>query len=71
MTNHCKVYHKSFGFDYGDFIGCEICGKLSVDIHHINPREFHVKAHNEIYDKQFLREIWITLSLKSFIGLDF
>jgi hypothetical protein len=38
MKKHTKLYLKFFGFDESDFIPCEICGCLAVDIHHIDAR---------------------------------
>lgn len=38
MKKHTKVYLEFFGYGVEDFIGCEVCGKRAVDIHHINAR---------------------------------
>lgn len=38
MKNHTKVYLDYFGFTEQDWIGCEVCGKWAVDIHHLEPR---------------------------------
>lgn len=40
MKNHTKVYFDFFGFDESDWIPCEIpgCGRVAVDINHINAR---------------------------------
>lgn len=38
MKSHTKIYFKHFGYDVSDFIPCEICGRRSVDIHHIKCR---------------------------------
>lgn len=38
MKNHVKVYHAAMGYTLGDWIGCEMCGKTAVDIHHIVAR---------------------------------
>lgn len=37
---HIVNYHEALGYDYGDWIKCEVpnCGFRSVDIHHITPR---------------------------------
>lgn len=35
MKKHVKNYYKSIGICAGDFVGCEVCGKEAVDIHHI------------------------------------
>jgi len=38
LKKYTKLYLKFFGFDESDFIPCEICGSLAVDIHHIDAR---------------------------------
>ena len=38
MKKHTKLYHEYFMYDPGDWIGCEVCDKTAVDIHHIEPR---------------------------------
>ena len=38
MKKHTKVYLKHFDYDKSDWIGCEVCNKTAVDIHHINAR---------------------------------
>lgn len=38
MVNHKKVYCTFFNLDVSDQILCTNCGKVAVDIHHINPR---------------------------------
>lgn len=38
MQNHTKVFFEFYGYNQGDFIQCQVCGKQSVDIHHIIPR---------------------------------
>lgn len=35
MKKHTEIYMRHFGYDTSDFIGCEVCGKKAVDIHHI------------------------------------
>lgn len=35
MKKYKKVYIDYFGYDVTDYIGCEICKKPSVDIHHL------------------------------------
>jgi 5-methylcytosine-specific restriction endonuclease McrA len=35
MKKHTKVYMDHFGYGVDSFIGCEVCGKRAVDIHHI------------------------------------
>ena len=32
------TYFNHFGYDISDFIPCEVCGKVAVDIHHIEAR---------------------------------
>ncbi len=38
MTKHTKIYLDYYGYDETDFIGCECCGKRSVDIHHLSAK---------------------------------
>jgi len=38
LNKHTKIYFEYFGFDMGDFVGCECCGKKAIDIHHIEAR---------------------------------
>ncbi len=38
MQNHTKIYLNHFGYDTSDFIPCEVCNTMAVDIHHINAR---------------------------------
>jgi 5-methylcytosine-specific restriction endonuclease McrA len=38
VKKHIKIYLDYFGYSIADFIPCEVCGKKSVDIHHIEPR---------------------------------
>lgn len=38
LPKHTQVYIDFFGYDEGDWIGCEITGETAVDIHHINPK---------------------------------
>jgi len=38
MKKHVKLYHESFLYEPGDWIGCEVCNNTAVDIHHIEPR---------------------------------
>ena len=38
MKNHTKVYLEFFNLDTSDTPLCEVCGKVAVDIHHINSR---------------------------------
>ena len=38
MKNHTKIYFKHFGYDLSDFIPCEVCDGVAVDIHHIKCR---------------------------------
>lgn len=38
MKKHTKVYHEAFCIDPGEWIGCEVCDRTAVDIHHIHPR---------------------------------
>ena len=38
MTKHTKLYIDYYGYDETDFIGCEVCNKPSVDIHHLSSK---------------------------------
>ena len=38
MSKHKKLYLNYFGYREGDFIGCSVCSKTAVDIHHIDCR---------------------------------
>lgn len=38
METHVRNYFKAFGYDQSDTILCEACGKVGVDIHHVEPR---------------------------------
>ncbi len=38
MKSHTKIYFEYFGFTTSDFIACELCGNMAVDIHHIEAR---------------------------------
>ena len=38
MKKHTMTYFNHFGYDISDFIPCEVCGKVAVDIHHIEAR---------------------------------
>lgn len=38
MKKHVKMYLDHHGYDISDFIPCRVCGKQSVDIHHIEPK---------------------------------
>ncbi len=35
MQKHTKIYLDYYGYDETDFIGCEICGSKTVDVHHL------------------------------------
>lgn len=35
MTPHKKIYLKVFGYTEGDFVACECCGAVAVDVHAI------------------------------------
>lgn len=45
MVKYKQTYINHFGYFVGEWIACEICGKTSIDIHHIDGR---VKAKDEI-----------------------
>jgi 5-methylcytosine-specific restriction endonuclease McrA len=38
LKKHIKIYHDFHGIDYGDWIGCRVCGTTAQDIHHIEPK---------------------------------
>tara|TARA_R100000030_G_scaffold100860_1_gene94997 strand:- start:308 stop:568 length:261 start_codon:yes stop_codon:yes gene_type:complete len=38
MVNHKKLYCTFFNLDVSDLILCTSCGKVAVDIHHIDAR---------------------------------
>lgn len=38
MKKHTKVYLSFFGYDFYDFIPCEVCGQKVNDVHHIEAR---------------------------------
>jgi len=44
MLKHVSNYFKAFGYDESDTILCEVCGKVAVHIHHVNPRSLASKA---------------------------
>jgi 5-methylcytosine-specific restriction endonuclease McrA len=71
MKKHVKIYLEYFTDN--TFIPCEVCGKNSVDIHHVKYksrggkdelsnlialcRDCHTKAHNEVFKEPFLKSI--------------
>jgi len=79
MKKHTKNYFDYFDIDYDiptgyhDYIYCEVCGRIAVDIHHINfksqggkdnienlialCRDCHNKAHAGILTKKHLQEV--------------
>jgi hypothetical protein len=38
MKPHVRIYLKHFGYGEQSYIPCEICGKRSNDLHHIDAR---------------------------------
>lgn len=49
MRPHVKNYFKAFGYDESSLILCEICGRVGVDIHHIEPRsKFGIKNREDM-----------------------
>jgi hypothetical protein len=38
VKHYIMVYLESRGLTKTDFIGCEVCGVVASDIHHIQPR---------------------------------
>lgn len=35
MTKYLKIYIQAMGYDYGDFIPCEVCQKEANSVHHV------------------------------------
>uniref|UniRef100_A0A6M3KN09 Putative homing endonuclease n=1 Tax=viral metagenome TaxID=1070528 RepID=A0A6M3KN09_9ZZZZ len=72
MKKHVKNYFKYFGYIHQNEIMCENCGRLAVDLHHIEYgrykrddsveniialcRDCHNKAHNSEIPKFLLQE---------------
>ncbi|HDY89435.1 MAG TPA: HNH endonuclease [bacterium] len=68
MILHKKIYMDHFGFTEADWTRCEVCGKTSVEIHHIKYksrggkdeinnlaalcRKCHNDCHNEILSER-------------------
>ena len=50
MKLHKKTYITFFGYDEGDFIPCECCGNLAVDIHHIECRGMGGSINKDVID---------------------
>ena len=38
MKKHTKIYFQAMGISPVEFVGCEVCGRRAVSIHHIRPR---------------------------------
>jgi len=38
MKPHVRNYFLAFGYDESSLLLCEICGRVGVDIHHVEPR---------------------------------
>ena len=38
MKPHVRNYYKALRYDISDFILCELCGLIAVEIHHVKPR---------------------------------
>lgn len=38
MKKHTKIYLDYFGYDTSSWIGCEVCGKTAIDVHHLEAR---------------------------------
>jgi hypothetical protein len=51
MQPHIQIYFESFGYTVADTILCEVCGAVSVDIHHIIPRSKFGKKRKDEQDK--------------------
>ena len=50
MQKHVKNYLDSHNFTKGDFVPCEECKSLAVDIHHIIPRSKFGKKVKHLQD---------------------
>jgi ribosome-binding protein aMBF1 (putative translation factor) len=48
MRKHTKIYLSHFNYFGNEFIGCEMCGKRAVDIHHIECRGMGGSAKDDI-----------------------
>jgi 5-methylcytosine-specific restriction endonuclease McrA len=38
MKKHTKIYFQAMGISPVEFLGCEVCNRRAVSIHHIRPR---------------------------------
>lgn len=38
MKKHTKIYLYYFNYDETDFIACELCGKIAIDVHHLEAK---------------------------------
>jgi len=38
MKRHTKIYFDYMGYSGHEFMPCEMCGAMAVDIHHISPK---------------------------------
>ena len=38
MVKYKKIYLEYFGYVEQDFIPCEVCGNMAVDVHHLDAR---------------------------------
>jgi hypothetical protein len=47
MKKHTKTYFNYFGYDEHDAIECEVCGKIAVDLHHIQARGMGGSKHRD------------------------
>ena len=56
MKVHTKIYFEYFGIDYDlatgwhDHIDCELDGKVTVDIHHIEPKGMGGSRNKDVID---------------------
>lgn len=50
MQPYVKAYMNSLGYDESDIILCEVCHKVSNDIHHIRPKSFFGKKERAARD---------------------
>ena len=50
MKKHIKIFFENSEYDNTDFIPCFVCGKQSVDIHHIEPKGMGGRKSADRYD---------------------
>jgi 5-methylcytosine-specific restriction endonuclease McrA len=50
MKKHVKIYYDHYQYSECDSILCQVCGKIAVDIHHIEPKGMGGKAGKDRID---------------------